>query len=245
LARQIPWPRIFAEGIAIVVSILLAFGIQAWWEGVQGRNDEAEILIGLRNEFREIEQSLALYQEFYDFSGRDIETLLALEGQAPRPIPLALADSAFWSLIFPPTFEPGQATLDGLITSGRLERLESQPLRDALNLWRTRRDEVLDNQLYGQDFVRSVITPYLAEAGVPMSRMYPANRAAALLGAQVPPFPASLLDEAAAMAAYDQVRATQQFRSLAAVRLNNIRLSAREVADALDLTRHILSLLEA
>jgi len=31
--RSIPWPRILAEGVAIVLSILLAFGIQAWGEG--------------------------------------------------------------------------------------------------------------------------------------------------------------------------------------------------------------------
>ena len=40
-ARQIPWPRIFAEGVAIVVSILLAFWIQAWWQARADRADEA------------------------------------------------------------------------------------------------------------------------------------------------------------------------------------------------------------
>jgi len=37
--RSVHWPRILAEGFAIVVSILLAFGIQAWWEGRQDRLD--------------------------------------------------------------------------------------------------------------------------------------------------------------------------------------------------------------
>ena len=51
--KTIPWPRIFAEGTAIVVSILLAFAIEAWWEQ---RREEAvyraqvETLLG---EFRE------------------------------------------------------------------------------------------------------------------------------------------------------------------------------------------------
>jgi hypothetical protein len=40
--RQIPWPRIFAAGVAIVVSILLAFGIQGWWEGRQEQREEQE-----------------------------------------------------------------------------------------------------------------------------------------------------------------------------------------------------------
>ena len=37
MSRPIPWLRVFAEGAVIVVSILLAFGIDAWWEGRQER----------------------------------------------------------------------------------------------------------------------------------------------------------------------------------------------------------------
>ena len=49
--REIPWPRIFAEGAAIVVSILLAFAIQAWWEGANERDEEQRILSALCSEF--------------------------------------------------------------------------------------------------------------------------------------------------------------------------------------------------
>jgi len=45
--RQIPWARIVAEGVAIVVSILLAFGIQAWWDGRQDRELERRLLEGI------------------------------------------------------------------------------------------------------------------------------------------------------------------------------------------------------
>lgn len=40
MATKVPWLRIFVEGVVIIGSILLAFGIDAWWEGVQ--DDEAE-----------------------------------------------------------------------------------------------------------------------------------------------------------------------------------------------------------
>ncbi len=45
--REIPWPRILAEGAAIVVSILLAFWIQAWWEERADRADESASLARL------------------------------------------------------------------------------------------------------------------------------------------------------------------------------------------------------
>lgn len=45
--RNIPWTRVFAEGAAIVASILLAFWIQAWWDGKHERADERVILQSL------------------------------------------------------------------------------------------------------------------------------------------------------------------------------------------------------
>ena len=36
---QIPWLRVFVEGMVIVGSILLAFGIQAAWDGGSARQE--------------------------------------------------------------------------------------------------------------------------------------------------------------------------------------------------------------
>jgi len=42
--HNIPWLRIGAESVAIVASILLAFAIDAWWEGIKDRRLETEYL---------------------------------------------------------------------------------------------------------------------------------------------------------------------------------------------------------
>jgi len=44
LKAQIPWLRVFVEGVVIVGSILLAFGLQAWWDGRADRQTELNIL---------------------------------------------------------------------------------------------------------------------------------------------------------------------------------------------------------
>ena len=44
MRAQIPWLRVFVEGVVIVGSILLAFGIQAWWKGRQEADAEADYL---------------------------------------------------------------------------------------------------------------------------------------------------------------------------------------------------------
>jgi hypothetical protein len=48
LTRQILWLRVFAEGVVIVGSILLAFGIGLWWEGSSYKQREPR---GLRPRF--------------------------------------------------------------------------------------------------------------------------------------------------------------------------------------------------
>ena len=53
LIQDIPWPRIFAEGVAIIISILLAFWIQAWWEGQQERGDERIVLQSLLDDLNQ------------------------------------------------------------------------------------------------------------------------------------------------------------------------------------------------
>lgn len=52
-SQQIPWKRVSVEAVAIVGSILLAFGVQAWWDERLERIDEAEQIGGLHAEFTE------------------------------------------------------------------------------------------------------------------------------------------------------------------------------------------------
>ena len=57
--QTIPWTRISVETAAIVASILLAFSIDAWWDRVQDRAEEREILSLLRAEFEANQKVLA------------------------------------------------------------------------------------------------------------------------------------------------------------------------------------------
>jgi len=50
--RNISWPRIFAEGGAILVSILLAFWIDAWWGNRADAIQERSLLSALLQDFQ-------------------------------------------------------------------------------------------------------------------------------------------------------------------------------------------------
>ena len=51
MTKQIPWLRVFVEGVMIVGSILLALALDAWWDGVQERAELDELLLSLHTEF--------------------------------------------------------------------------------------------------------------------------------------------------------------------------------------------------
>ena len=67
---QIPWLRVFVEGVVIVVSILMAFGIEAWWDAAQEREQERDVLSAfvseLRNNAEHLERFRTLQQQQLD-----------------------------------------------------------------------------------------------------------------------------------------------------------------------------------
>ena len=50
MLKNIRWSRVMLDGVVIVGSILLAFGIQTWWDQRQERVAEAEYLVAIRDE---------------------------------------------------------------------------------------------------------------------------------------------------------------------------------------------------
>ena len=85
MSRLVSWPRIVAEGTAIVVSILLAFAIQAWWEGRRERAIESNYLVRLHQELTGGRAQLQLH---YDRQLRTIaalDTILRLAVEPSRP----------------------------------------------------------------------------------------------------------------------------------------------------------------
>ena len=75
-SRSIPWPRIFAEGTIIVVSILLAFWIDAWWEGRQAKATEEVVLQTLLDDLLAKGQLLDERNRFVGAIRQSAETLL-------------------------------------------------------------------------------------------------------------------------------------------------------------------------
>ena len=92
-SRQIPWRRTMVESVAIIFSILLAFAIDAGWDGLKERRQEKAFLMLLLGDFEEtrsrIDESTDAHLRFIDFAR---QLLGLLDDDAPDIEPEAIEE---------------------------------------------------------------------------------------------------------------------------------------------------------
>ncbi|HEY5701486.1 MAG TPA: hypothetical protein VIT83_05305, partial [Gammaproteobacteria bacterium] len=130
-SQTIPWKRLTAEVAAIVISILLAFSIDAWWDGRKDKLEEREILIGLEVEFVDLRDRLDQWAQFNRTGVQFIERFLS---DSVSEMNLRSIESAFTYASLVNVLDQGGA-LDALLASGRLEQISDRSIRIRLVKW--------------------------------------------------------------------------------------------------------------
>lgn len=86
-SSNIAWGRLLADSTAIVMSILLAFAIDAWWADRQDRVEETRILEALEAEFednaRKLPDRLFNHQRSADSATALLEAFRPAVGAGP------------------------------------------------------------------------------------------------------------------------------------------------------------------
>ena len=90
MTRPIPWLRVFVEGVVIVGSILLAFGIDAWWDDVEGR---ARVGVSLSNVAAEVTVNQVEIRWAIGVNERRRQALVAFLDRTPEEVRLLPTDS--------------------------------------------------------------------------------------------------------------------------------------------------------
>ena len=142
--RSIPWKQIAVEAVAIVVSILLAFAIDAWWAERIERNVEHEALRALHSDFKTSRDNIEWVlrsladgrSSFARFQSATPAELAEINPDAIRPI--------IGGLLKNHTFDPVTATLDALANDGRLGLISDSQVLRQLSSWRKELDNIAD-----------------------------------------------------------------------------------------------------
>ena len=161
---QIPWLRVFVEGVVIVGSILLAFGIEAWWDDRQEAEVERGYVARIAADLRETRASIEENADHYQMLLRHAAAVAPiLDGAQPFPEDTLgfLASVLQASRITAPIV--ARSAYDDLISTGNLRLIRSDTLRYELSRFYGRVEVRLDPVNYSGDqepfraVVRSVI----------------------------------------------------------------------------------------
>ena len=164
---SVPWRRVIAEGTAIVVSILLAFGIQAWWEQ-RGEHDRERIALeALATDFAAADSILRLRELAIDSAAVAAQEILAMVGPAADPADPDSLARLVPRLLRRPTFEPPMGALQALLGSGELRLIRNQALRAELASFPSAIETLATTQDFGTQVVFGMLLPYL-NSRVPM-----------------------------------------------------------------------------
>lgn len=164
-SSKIPWPRILAEGGAIVVSILLAFGIEAWWSARQLHLEEQNILRQLAAEFQTNAHLLVERRHDHEEILRATELVLSLTGPE---LDQEMAEStevraAIDRMIRWWTYDPQMGVISGLTQSGRLSIISSDLLRNALASWPSRVQDLVEDEIFAQQVTANQLEPFISD----------------------------------------------------------------------------------
>ena len=235
-ARKIPWGRILAEGILIVVSILLAFGIEAWWADRDERRDEVDALRNLREDFVETAQRLTSASEGHARIRESSVRLLEMTGPTARlQISELTVDSLLMELIGGPTVFPVTATLDALMGSGRLDIISSSELRRELAAWSAARAALQEIEREARAQMDQRFLPFIWDY-VPVVTLD--------LTAFSEEYGDAGLTPSRFSRRYDALFAERRFENAVEERMNSSRIALERLSVAQEIVAKILSLVE-
>jgi hypothetical protein len=159
---KISYRRIAAEGVAIVLSILLAFAIDAAWDKHKDRQQERALLSALAADFADarvlIDEAIVAHQR-YRASARRL--LAIIEQEAPRDDWTAIDSLLNDVFLNAKTTEIPNGSLTALFASGKLDLIENARLRSLLAAWPSFLDNAIEDQRWILNDVQQRLTPYL------------------------------------------------------------------------------------
>ena len=151
-----------AEGAVIVLSILVAFGLDAWWDYAKQRTAEADHLRALLIDFQETragnETTIAHGERIIEHA-----KVLSAAAEAEAPPTGPQMDAMLFELVSLPTFEPVVGAYEELIAAGNLRLITDKELRSALAGWGANLRSYATRERWATDQWNLVNAPFLLQ----------------------------------------------------------------------------------
>jgi hypothetical protein len=161
--KALQWKRLIAEGAAIVISILLAFWIDAWWQQKVALKEADSLASGLYSDFQESQSHLGEWLVGNERAlGAATEFLVELRSTAIND-ELLVSHEWLLAAIAAPTYSPTDTALKTAIATGQIELIEDPALRNTLAIWRQQIDDTQEDELLIRGLVVNQLVPALSQ----------------------------------------------------------------------------------
>jgi hypothetical protein len=160
---QLSWKRLIIEGVVIMVSILMAFGVDAAWDARADAAQERALLIGLAEDFRGAADALQFTRHLHQEKADAAEQLLSwAESGGVDQIPAEQVEIAIRWTFARATFNPPMGTIGTILGSGRLDLLQDTELVRELTSWSARVANLRTQEDNASQYLFDNLVPYLA-----------------------------------------------------------------------------------
>ena len=133
-----------AEMVVIVVGILIALAVDAWWQQHQDRRAERETLAAVYAEFQEND---ARYREAIRTHDEIVQAVVAVLAASPDDCGEQVAESLGLAVYRWQTFDAASGETDLLIASGRLALIQDADLRRRLASWNSLVSDLVEDEV--------------------------------------------------------------------------------------------------
>jgi hypothetical protein len=165
-SKQLPWRKILTEGMVIVVSILLAFAIDAWWNERIERQQEREHLVSMKEEFRSSIEGLQEVLLSVQTHAQNIEQLIVQLKTVEQGASIVVGEDIMGSVNIWRTTDVSTSTLTALMSSGSLNMLSNSDLRAELAGLPASIFDMTEDEVIAQEFSEKVMSAYLVDMGL-------------------------------------------------------------------------------
>lgn len=141
-SRANSWTRFAVEGAVIVVSILLAFAIDAWWDERNARNAEIEQLVRVAQELQANSQRLQQKLEVLNSAIEGTEELISWMGPEPIDVSPAVYHGQWAKFFSIGMYSVLRGAVQEYLASGTAGDSRHATIRDALWKWHSEADEL-------------------------------------------------------------------------------------------------------
>lgn len=155
---------IVLQGTAILASILLAFGIEAWWAGSQESNEANDLLRALQAELRSNVEAFDREREFRAAKTKSARAILDLALQDSPDISVEDFDALLGNLTWTGTTALRRGAFDSIIQGGRLQWIEPVELRTAVAGWGAAHELTRSWESQAQESYARDVLPYLIQS---------------------------------------------------------------------------------